>query len=317
MAAAVAYESGLTSVIVVAADSGPLLAESIAAALASSAPIEIIVVDNASADGEPDRISVTHARDQRVRLLRHDRNLGFGPACNRGASIARGDALLFLNPDCMIEPDTIASLRAISAQDSTLGLLGIEIVSPDRQPARGNRRRDPTLRRAAMTLSGLARFETRWPALAGVEMPAMPSAPPAIENVEAVSGACLFLPRRVFDAVGGFDEGYFLHVEDLDLCRRVRDGGYSVAVAHTLHAVHAQGGSSRHRPLFVAWHKHRGMWRYFRKFDPAARNPLVRWLVWLGIWAHFTLSAPLILARRRLAASGKSSIHGSDATRAT
>ena len=301
MAAAIAHERGLTSVIVVAADSGPLLAESIAAALASSAPIEVIIVDNASADGEPDRVSAMHAQDRRVRLLHNDRNLGFGPACNRGASIARGDALLFLNPDCMIEADTIASLRAISAHDPTLGLLGIEILSPDGQPARGNRRRDPTLRRAAMTLSGLAHFESRRAAFAGVEMPVTSSARPAIESVEAVSGACFFLPRRVFDAVGGFDEAYFLHVEDLDLCRRVRDAGYSVAIAHALHAVHAQGGSSRHRPLFVAWHKHRGMWRYFRKFDPAARNPATRALVWLGLWTRFALSAPFTLARRRCA----------------
>src|SRR5690242_2574147 len=97
MAAAIAHERGLTSIIVVAADSGPLLAESIAAALTSSAPIEVIIVDNASADGEPDRVTAMHAADRRVRLLHHDRNLGFGPACNRGASIARGDALLFLN----------------------------------------------------------------------------------------------------------------------------------------------------------------------------------------------------------------------------
>jgi GT2 family glycosyltransferase len=285
--------------------------------LASSAPIEVIIVDNASADGEPDRVGAMHAQDRRLHLLRHDRNFGFGPACNRGASIARGDALLFLNPDCMIEPDTIASLRAIAALDSTIGLLGIEIMSPDSRPARGNRRRDPTLRRSAITLSGLARFEARWPTLAGVEMPVMSSATPAIENVEAVSGACLFLPRPVFDEVGGFDEGYFLHVEDLDLCRRVRDAGYSVAIAHALHAVHAQGGSSRHRPLFVAWHKHRGMWRYFRKFDVAARNPLARPLVWLGIWAHFALSAALILARRVMGASGNRSVQGKDATRTT
>jgi N-acetylglucosaminyl-diphospho-decaprenol L-rhamnosyltransferase len=316
MAAAAAHESGLTSVIVVAADSGLLLSASVAAALASSAPIEVIVVDNASTDGEPERVCAMYAQDRRLRLLHHDRNLGFGPACNRAASIARGDALLILNPDCTIEPDTIASLRAIAANDPALGVLGIEIVSPDGEPARGNRRRDPTLRRAAMTLSGLARFESRSPAWAGVEMPPLSPAQP-VENVEAVSGACLFLPRRVFDEVGGFDEGYFLHVEDLDLCRRVRDAGYSVAIAHALHAVHAQGGSSRHRPLFVAWHKHRGMWRYFGKFDPAARNPVTRALVWLGIWAHFVLSVPLILARRIRAASRKSPISGNDTTRAT
>ena len=116
---------------------------------------------------------------------------------------------------------------------------------------------------------------------------------PAIETVEAVSGACMALPREVFARLGGFDESYFLHVEDLDLCRRVRDAGLRVAIAHEIRVVHAGGSSSRHRPLFVARHKHRGMWRYFDKFDPAARSGWLRALVWSGIWLHFVVVAPL------------------------
>ncbi|HKE48426.1 MAG TPA: glycosyltransferase family 2 protein [Rhodanobacteraceae bacterium] len=294
---AVARRSGLTSVVVVAADSGPLLLTAIEAALASSVPVEVLLVDNASSDGAPHRAMAVHAGDARLRLLRQPDNIGFGPACNRAAAVAAGDALLILNPDCTIEPGTIGALRAIAARQPKTGILGVEVVSPDGEPARGNRRREPTLRRALMTMSGLSRLEGRWPSLAGVEMPPRPDAP-AVEPVEAVSGACLFVPRAVFDVVGGFDEAYFLHVEDLDLCRRVRDAGHVVAIAHALRAVHAQGGSSRHRPLFVSRHKHRGMWRYFTRFDPAAKNPLVRGLVWLGIWAHFALTAPFRLARR-------------------
>ena len=298
MSAAVARHAGLTSIIVVAADSGPLLLASIEAALASTAPVEVILADNASSDGAPERAMAAHAGDARLRLLRQPGNLGFGPACNRAAAVALGDALLILNPDCTIEPGTTAALRTIAAERPRTGVLGVEVVSPDGAPARGNRRREPTLRRALMTMSGLSRLESRWPALAGVEMPPTVGTP-SVEAVEAVSGACLYLPRAVFDAVGGFDEAYFLHVEDLDLCRRVRDAGYTVAIAHALRAVHVQGGSSRRRPLFVAWHKHRGMWRYFTRFDPASGNPLARVLVWLGIWAHFTLTAPLRLLRGR------------------
>lgn len=294
---AVARDSGLTSVIVVAADSGPLLMAAVDSALASSAPVEVVLVDNASSDGEPARVRSAHGQDARLHLERQDRNIGFGPACNRGAATARGDALMFLNPDCTVEANAIASLRRIADRDPSIGLLGVEVRSPDSRPARGNRRRDPTLWRALMALTGLDHLETRWPALAGIEMRAIPTGA-EIEDVDAVSGACLFLPRRVFDAVGGFDEAYFLHVEDLDLCRRVRDAGYRVAIAHAVHAVHAQGSSSRHRPLFVAWHKHRGMWRYFRKYDDASRVLPVRSLVWLGIWTHFVLTAPLQLARR-------------------
>ena len=94
-------------------------------------------------------------------------------------------------------------------------------------------------------------------------------------------------------ALGGFDEGYFLHCEDLDLCRRARDAGLAVLYVPTLSVRHEQGSSSFRRPLFVSRHKHRGMWRYFRKFDPAARNPVLKGLVCCGIWAHFALLAPL------------------------
>ena len=122
--------------------------------------------------------------------------------------------------------------------------------------------------------------------------------PTEVVDAEAVSGALMLLPRRVFDLLDGFDEGYFLHCEDLDLCRRVRDAGFRVVLAGHVHVLHGKGGSSRHRPVFVSWHKHRGMWRWFRKFDPDARRPLLAALVWLGIWAHFALKLPGQLWRR-------------------
>lgn len=280
----------VTSIVVVAADSGPLLRACIDAALASTAPVEVVLVDNASTDGEVERVAAAHAADPRLRVLRNEANIGFGPACNRGAAQARGDALLFLNPDCELRPDTVAGLRSAMASTPDVGLFGVTVCDSDGVPARANRRRDPTLRRALATASGLARFESRCPALAGVERP--PSLVQAgIERVDAVSGACMALPRSAFDRVGGFDEGYFLHVEDLDLCRRLRDAGLGVAIVADLRVRHAQGSSSHHRALFVSRHKHRGMWRWFTRFDPAARNPLLRVLVWAGIWSHYLVDA--------------------------
>ncbi|ANB16662.1 glycosyltransferase family 2 protein [Dokdonella koreensis] len=292
--------AGLTTVVVVSADSGPLLGACIDRVLASTAPVEVVLVDNASADGQPEAVEARHAGDARLRVLRNGANLGFGPACNRGAAVARGDALLFLNPDCQVEHDTLARLRALLAADPGLGLLGVHVRDADGRTARAVRRRDPTLRRALMTVTGLARWESRWPALAGVEQPPPPVAT-EVETVEAVSGACMLLPRAVFERLGGFDEGYFLHCEDLDLCRRVRGAGRAVGLAYAVEVQHAQGSSSRHRPLFVARHKHRGMWRYFARFDPAARNPLLRALVWLGIWGHFALRALPLWWRERAA----------------
>jgi GT2 family glycosyltransferase len=289
---------GLTSVVIVAADSGPALRQSIDRVLASTSALELILVDNASHDGEPARAKERHADDPRLAWLTNAANRGFGPACNQGAAIAAGDMLLFLNPDCFIEPDTIARLRLVAARDASLGLLGVDVRMPDGAPARGNRRRDPTFRRALMTFGGLARFETRWPALAGVEMPPAADTRGDVEPVDAVSGACLFVRREAFERIGGFDEGYFLHVEDLDLCRRIRDAGYRVAIAHSVRVVHAQGSSSASRPVFVAAHKRRGMWRYFTKFDEHARNPFARALVLAGLWLRYAAAALTALVRK-------------------
>lgn len=292
-------EDGTTSIVVVAADSGPLLRTCIASALASTSAVEVWLVDNASSDGEVDAVAAIHAADSRLHVLRHRTNLGYGPACNRGAALSSGDLLMFLNPDCELPAATIAHLRSALAADSSIGLLGVTVCAPDGEPARGNRRRDPTLQRAGASMTGLARLESRWPFFAGVEMPAT-GILSGVEYIEAVSGACVAIPRSLFDALGGFDEAYFLHVEDLDLCRRVRDRGRRVAIVNGLKVRHVQGSSSRRRPVFVAWHKHRGMWRYFRKFDPAARSLLLSCAAGLGICAHFVALLPIqVLAGRR------------------
>jgi GT2 family glycosyltransferase len=305
---------GLTSVVIVAADSGGILGDAVRSALGAGDAIEVIVVDNASTDREPERVAAAHASDSRFKLLRNGRNLGFGTACNRGAAVAHGDSLLFLNPDCVVGQGTIEALGRISASDPSLGLLGVDVLTPDGKSARGNRRRDPTLRRALMSMSGLARFSNRCAALAGVEIEASESrassntlgGDPAVEHVDAVSGACLYVPRCVFDAIGGFDESYFLHVEDLDLCRRVRLAGFGVAIAPALHAVHMQGTSSRHRPVFVSWHKHRSMWRYYRSHEASSHAPWISLLTWCGLWMHFAVLAPFQLVHtgwRRLRAT--------------
>ncbi len=281
----------LTSVVVVACNSGPILAECLAWVLASTAPVQTILVDNDSSDG-----STNHLPDA-VRVIREDVNRGFAVACNRGAAEASGDVLLFLNPDCLLAPDSIARLRDRLDRHPQIGLLGAQVLDPDGREQRGLRRRDPTLWRSLMTLTGLARHEARFPGLQGVEAPRT-HMPEFLEYYDAVSGALMMLPRATFDAVGGFDEGYFLHCEDLDLCRRVRAAGWRVAVAADVPVVHVGGTSSRRRPLFVSWHKHRGMARYFRRFE-ASRLPFgTRWIVPCAVFAKYLLSIPLLLLRR-------------------
>jgi GT2 family glycosyltransferase len=108
----------------------------------------------------------------------------------------------------------------------------------------------------------------------------------------------MVLPRPLFARIGGFDAGYRLHAEDLDLCRRARAAGAAVAVANDVVVLHVRGVSSRARPMFVEWHKHRGLWRYFRKFEAPRRGLATRVAVFLAIFARFPIAAAGNLLKR-------------------
>lgn len=280
------------SVIVVSADSGPSLRECVRRLLASEVALEVILVDNGSEDGIPGAIDRAYQSDLRLAVIYNRANLGFGPAVNIGARQARGQALLVLNPDCLVQEGDIKRLLAALEARPKVGLVGAVVCDAEGCPDPASRRRDPLLRRALNSLFGRAGEGIN----IGGEIPA------ELMEVEAVSGALMLLPRTLFQRIGGFDEDYFLHCEDLDLCRRVRDFGYKVMLAGDVRVLHGKGSSSKHRPVFVSRYKHRGMWRWFRKHDPAARNPLVAGVVWLGIWSHFVLLIPgqlWALLRRR------------------
>jgi GT2 family glycosyltransferase len=286
----------LTSILIVAADSGAPLRECVARALASSVPVEVSVIDNASRDGVPQALARAHEHDERVRVIYNHANLGFGPAVNVGARQARGHAVLILNPDCLLESDTLARMLEVLHARPGAGLVGAVACDADGSPDPASRRRDPLLRRSLNEITGRAKHGRMDARHEGVDVPGpIPHEPIEVENV---SGALMLLPRSLFDRLHGFDEGYFLHCEDLDLCRRVRDAGHTVWLAGDVRVHHGKGGSSRHRPVFVSWHKHRGMWRWFCKFDPAASKPFTRALVWCGVWSHFALTAPALWLRR-------------------
>ena len=278
----------------VCADSGASLRECVQRALESTLPLELILIDNGSTDGMPQSVEQAHAAEPRLTVIYNHANLGFGPAVNRAAA-ARGEHLLVLNPDCLLQPDTVARMLDTLDAHPEAGIVGAVVCAADGTPDPASYRRDPLLRRALATLAG---------ARGGMNIEG--AVPSGVVAAEAVSGALMLLPRKAFDQLGGFDERYFLHFEDLDLCRRARDAGHAVLLAGDVRVLHGKGGSSRHRPVFVSRHKHRGMWRWFRTFDPAARNPLVAGAVWLGIWLHFAAQVPgqlwrLAGARRRSA----------------
>lgn len=237
---------------------------------------EIRVVDNDSHDGTLDIIQRHAASDPRVRFIGNPDNPGFAVGCNQGAAASVAPWLAFVNPDLLADADALSRLHDHAAGFEA-ALLGADLVDEAGVRDEAARRRDPDF--ASMLSSPRA-------ARLGVAMD--PSQ--ALQRVDAVSGALMLMPRALFERIGGFDESYRLHAEDLDLCRRAREAGAVVAVANDVRVVHIRGVSSRSRPLFVEWHKHRGLWRYFRKFEAPRRGMLVRIAVFAAIWARFPVA---------------------------
>lgn len=272
------------AVVVVAFNSEETLDECLWRLRAAEGVEEIRVVDNASRDASMDIVQRHALADPRLRFIANPDNPGFAVACNQGAAACTAPWLAFVNPDCFVEADTLARLRDAAASQGD-ALVGGVLRGEDGALDAAARRRDPDF--GAMLRSRLARE---------LSIPRDPATP--LQPVDAVSGALMVLPRSLFTRIGGFDEGYRLHAEDLDLCRRVRQAGAMVAVANKVEVLHVRGVSSRARPLFVEWHKHRGLWRYFRKFEAARRGRITRLAVFAMIWGRFPLAALRAALRR-------------------
>ncbi|WP_401747150.1 glycosyltransferase family 2 protein [Stenotrophomonas muris] len=245
---------------------------------------EIRVIDNGSLDGTLDIVQRHASHDPRVRFVGNPDNPGFAAANNQGVADSHSPWLAFINPDLMVEPDTLAELHS---RAEALGdcLLGVEQVDEHGHADEAVRRRDPDFLRMLRSPGKGSKL-------------AVPREPhQTLQRVPALSGALLMMPRALFDRIGGWDAGYRLHAEDLDLCRRAREAGAVVAIANDLQVTHVRGVSSRSRPFFVEWHKHRGLWRYFQKFEARQRSLPVRAAVWAAIWAHALMLVPRLLRR--------------------
>ena len=250
------------SVVMVVYMTGEALEESLACVLADPLVDEFVIVDNGSAPAQAERLRNLAARDGRVVLVAGQGNVGFAKGANLGARKATGDVLVFLNPDAFLQPGCIASLAREIEGRPVPCIVGGRILNADRSEQRGGRRGDITPLSALLSMSGLAkavpawgRFEVHW------EKDALPD---QVAPAPTISGACFCMRREDFDAVSGFDEGYFLHVEDVDLCWRVRRVGGQVLFHPRAEVIHI-GGTSQTSPLRVEFHKGVGLARYFAK----------------------------------------------------
>ncbi|MES1204272.1 MAG: glycosyltransferase [Pseudomonadota bacterium] len=262
-------EASRVSAIVVSYHTGAPLADCLDRLEADPAVRDVIVVDNGN---RPEVMTALHARAARspkVTLVTGHGNIGFSRGCNLGAAQAGGDYFAFINPDVQIEPGCLDALCAAADGARKPCVIGARILWPDGREQRGGRRDLITPWRAFVSAFGLGKLETRSALFRDLHRERDP-VPDGPLRVGAVSGAAMLLPRPSFAALGGFDEKYFLHVEDVDICRRAAEAGGETLFAPRALALHHRS-TSETTSFKVERAKAASFARYFFKF---ARTPL-------------------------------------------
>ena len=258
--------------------------ERAAVAVAADAPgAEIVVVDNASGDGIARRLA---ERVPSARVLEERVNRGYGSACNRGARETRRPLLLFLNSDAYVLPGSVEALvRALDA-DEGAAAAGPRLLETDGS-LQASIRRLPSPWRIFCESSAIAFLAGGREPFAGHTQNRADHG--RAQAVEALMGAALMARRAAFDAVGGFDEGFFLYAEETDLMARWRRAGWRLLYVPQASVVH-EGGRSGGDRLFGRLHE--SLARYVSKHHGAAAGAFAR--VVLAVGAAVRYAAALL-----------------------
>lgn len=239
--------------------------------------VEVIVVDSASVDGSTEMVRVEFPW---VRLIPRGENVGFPRGNNIGLAEARGDYLLLLNPDTVVLDDALAMMVAYLTTHLDVGAVGPLLLNPDGS-IQSSRRRFPTL------ATGF--FESTW--LEGLapgllrRYYALDLPDDATADVDWLTGACIMIPRAVYEQIGGLDEGYFMYSEELDWCRRIKEAGWRVVYHPMARIIHHVGKSSEQAVTARHIYFQRAKLRYFRKYHGRGVAAILRaWLLANYAW---------------------------------
>ncbi|HEY6924242.1 MAG TPA: glycosyltransferase family 2 protein [Steroidobacteraceae bacterium] len=249
--------------------------------LASDIPVKIVLIDNASGDGTLELARQYASRYSNVIAIDSGGNIGLAAGNNLVLPHIEGDYVLILNPDTVIEPDTLSALIALMERDPKIGVVGPMNVYEDGTPHTSYHHGwgfgHLILWRVA-SYSLMRRLYDKWAKYR--EGP-----------VYYVSGACLLARARVFREVGGYDPAFFLTMEDTcDLCRRISERGYTILYAPGTRITHLTGRSGSQVPFLATLESYKGSIYYFRKFN--------------GAWGGYLAFGIIVLACLTRIASG-------------
>jgi hypothetical protein len=248
-----------------------------------SRPLHVVVVDNDSRDGTAEL--VRELPD--VELVEAGANIGFSAATNRALERSSTPYFLALNPDTRVRDGVLDALLALMDEHAEIGICGCRLEREDGTFDHAAKRSFPTPVGALAHFTGVGRRAQAPATLAQYRAPHIERGP-----VDAVSGAFMLIRRRALDEVGAFDEGYWLYMEDVDLCYRFAQAGWTVWYEPSVAVTHVKGGSSgRHRQLRANAAFHYGMVRFYRSHYAPSRPLPLNVAVYAAIGAKLGISA--------------------------
>ena len=252
--------------------------------LRSEATGGLVVVDNGSTDGSVDQV---RDRFPEVEVLTTGRNLGYGAAANRGVAATGAAFVLVCNPDLEVGPGALATLAGALSARPECAVVGplIRTSGGDRYPSA---RQFPSLVDAAgHALLGIFAPDNRF--TRSYQQSHLNDVGVEPQTVDWVSGACFLVRRSAFEQVGGFDEAYFMYLEEVDLCWRLGAAGWQVAYVPAAQVTHLQGVSTERHPYRMIFEHHRSLLRFAARTSNGWRKALLP-LVVAGIGARAGLA---------------------------
>ncbi|CAM3002736.1 glycosyltransferase family 2 protein [Legionella worsleiensis] len=287
------------TVVIVNYNSGEMLVNCINQVLTSTVPTQIIVSDNASSDNSLSLVETAFKDRPEVMIHRNNANRGFSAGNNAVYEFITTPYILYLNPDCFIEKDTLEQLIHTMKQFPKAGMVGCLVTNPDGTEQAGCRGLTPTPSRVFNQLFHLAKLFPDNPKFSGyiLSNKPLPDEPVA---VELISGSCMFVRKEAIEEVGLLDDQYFLYCEDYDWFYRFIAGQWNIIFNPKIKVMHIKSFSTRQIPLKVLGYKARGMWRYHNKFFKKNSSWLTNGLVKIGIISRFLILSGMVLVQKTL-----------------
>jgi GT2 family glycosyltransferase/lipopolysaccharide/colanic/teichoic acid biosynthesis glycosyltransferase len=233
------------SVIIVNYNVKDLLEQCINSIISASKNLttEIIIVDNNSFDGSVEMLENKFSSVSSVKVIGSPVNLGFAKANNLGAKEAKGEYLLILNPDTILQEDTLDKTLEFYRSNSGIGALTCKLILPSGKLDLACRRSFPTPSVAVYRILGLSRIFSKSRTFGKYNLTYLNE--DESYEVDAIVGAFMFIRKSIYDSLKGFDEDYFMYGEDLDLCYRIKQAGYRNYYYHGTSIIHYKGESTK------------------------------------------------------------------------